>query len=55
VVEELLRFLDAEIVADWLTAPQYELGEQAPIEALRQGRLADVLQAVNASEHGAYV
>jgi transcriptional regulator with XRE-family HTH domain len=55
VVEELLRFLDSEIIADWLTAPQYELGEQAPIEALRQGRLADVLQAANASEHGAYV
>jgi hypothetical protein len=54
-VDDLLRFLDPEVVPDWLTAPQFELGNAAPMEALRTGRLAEVLLAANATEHGAYV
>lgn len=54
VVGELARFMDPAVIADWLTAPQPELDGREPIERLRQGRLADVLQAVNATEHGAY-
>ncbi|HEX2205169.1 MAG TPA: antitoxin Xre/MbcA/ParS toxin-binding domain-containing protein [Longimicrobium sp.] len=54
VVGELARFMDPAVIADWLTAPQPELDGREPIERLRQGRLTDVLQAVNATEHGAY-
>jgi transcriptional regulator with XRE-family HTH domain len=54
-VDELLRFLDPEVIVDWLTTPQFELQDQPPIEALRQGRLADVLQTANATEQGAYI
>jgi hypothetical protein len=54
-VDELLHFLDPEVVPDWLTTEQFELGGRTPMEALDDGRLADVLQAVNATEHGAYV
>lgn len=53
-VDTLLRFLDPEVVPDWLTTEQFEL-HSGPIEALRAGRLAEVLQAANATEHGAYV
>jgi transcriptional regulator with XRE-family HTH domain len=53
-VEVLLRFLDPEVVPDWLTTEQFELSA-TPMEALRAGRLAEVLQAANATEHGAYV
>jgi DNA-binding transcriptional regulator YiaG len=52
-VDELLRFLDPEVVPDWLTTEQFEL-QGTPMEALQQGRLAEVLQAANATEHGAY-
>jgi hypothetical protein len=53
-MEVLLRFLDPEVVPDWLTTEQFELSA-TPMEALRAGRLAEVLQAANATEHGAYV
>ncbi len=53
-VDALLRFLDPEVVSDWLTTEQFEL-RAAPIEALRAGRLAEVLQTANATEQGAYV
>lgn len=54
-VDELLRFLDSEVVPDWLTTGQFELQGRTPMEALREGHLADVLQAANATEYGAYV
>lgn len=53
-VEVLLRFLDPEVAPDWLTTEQFEL-LATPMESLRAGRLAEVLQAANATEHGAYV
>lgn len=54
-VHALVQFLDPEVVADWLTTDAEELGGVAPVEALRQGRLAEVLQLANATEHGAYL
>lgn len=54
-VDTLHRFLHPSVIADWLTTPQFQLGDRTPVEALREGRLADVLQAANATEHGAYV
>lgn len=54
-VHALVQFLDPEVVADWLTTEAEELGGVAPVEALRQGHLADVLQLANATEHGAYL
>jgi hypothetical protein len=41
-------------VQDWLTAPKLPLANRTPLEALREGRLADVLHAANAAEHDAY-
>ncbi|HEX7242406.1 MAG TPA: Rv2175c family DNA-binding protein [Longimicrobiaceae bacterium] len=55
VVEMLDRFLDPDVIADWLLTEQFSLGGRTPVDALRAGRLAEVLQAVNAMEHGAYV
>jgi len=54
-VDTLLRFLHPTVIADWLATPQFQLGDRTPVEALREGRLADVLQAANATEHGAYI
>ncbi len=54
VVQELERFLDPEVIGDWLLGEQLALGGRTPVEALRDGRLAEVLQLANATEHGAY-
>jgi transcriptional regulator with XRE-family HTH domain len=55
VVTELESFLDPDVIPDWLATEQHALGGCTPVEALREGRLADVLYAANATEHGAYV
>jgi hypothetical protein len=54
VVTELDRFLDPDVIPDWLLTEHHALGGRTAVQALREGRLADVLLAVNATEHGAY-
>ncbi len=53
-VDVLRRFLHPSVLDDWLTSPKVQLRDQTPVEALREGRLTEVLQAANAAEHGAY-
>ncbi|HEX8317093.1 hypothetical protein [Longimicrobium sp.] len=55
VVQELAEFLDPDVIPDWLMTEQHTLAGRTPVQALREGSLADVLQAVNATEHGAFV
>lgn len=55
VVNELEEFLDPDVIPDWLLTRQYALGGETPVRALREGQLAEVLQAANATEHGAYI
>jgi hypothetical protein len=55
VVEELDNFLDPDVISDWLLTEQLTLGGRTPMQALRDGDLAQVLQLVNATEHGAYI
>ena len=54
-VDALRRILHPAVVTSWLTAPKFDLGDRTPIEMLREGRLPEVLQSVNATEHGAYI
>jgi len=54
-VAELAEFLDPDVIPDWLVTEQHTLGGLTPVDALRDGRLAEVLFAANATEHGAYV
>lgn len=55
VVRELEEFLDPEVIPDWLLTEQFALNGRTPVEALRDGHLAEVLQTANATEHGAYI
>jgi transcriptional regulator with XRE-family HTH domain len=55
VVQELEEFLDPDVISDWLLTEQYTLGGRTPVQALRDGHLAEVLQTANATEHGAYI
>jgi hypothetical protein len=52
VVDELERIYDPDVIADWLFADR--LGGLSPMELLRQGNLAEVLQLINAASTGAY-
>lgn len=54
VISALGEFLDEDVTGDWLLSSQLQLGGRTPLQALREGHLADVLQAANATEHGAY-
>lgn len=54
VVQELTEFLHPDVIPDWLVTEQHTLGGRTPVQALREGSLADVLQAANATEHGAF-
>jgi transcriptional regulator with XRE-family HTH domain len=54
VVAELAEFLDPDVIGDWLLSESELLAGRTPLQALRGGRLADVLQAANATEQGAY-
>jgi hypothetical protein len=52
-VSELLTIYDAEVVPEWLHGrPQGET--RSPLEWLREGNLAEVLNLINASATGAY-
>jgi DNA-binding transcriptional regulator YiaG len=55
VVQELEEFLDPDVIPDWLLTEQYTLAGRTPVDALRAGQLAEVLQTANATEHGAYI
>jgi transcriptional regulator with XRE-family HTH domain len=55
VVQELEVFLDPDVIPDWLLTEQYMLAGRTPVDALRAGQLAEVLQTANATEHGAYI
>lgn len=55
VVQELEEFLDPDVIPDWLLTEQYTLGSRTPVDALRNGHLAEVLHLANATEHGAYI
>ena len=55
VVDALLDFMDPDVVPDWLETGQYEARGRAPLDLLREGRLSEVLQLVNATETDAYV
>jgi hypothetical protein len=55
VVQELQEFLDPDVVPDWLLTEQFSLGGRTPLQALRDGDLAEVLRAVSETEHGSYI
>ena len=54
VVEEARKVLHPAVIGDWLGTPQYELDGRTTVEALREDQLTSVLQAVTATEYGAY-
>lgn len=54
IVEMLLRWLPEELVEDWLRGPNEHLEGRAPAHLLGQGRIADVIGAVEAMKAGVF-
>lgn len=54
VVQLLTGFLGETTIPKWLQAPNPRLGDRAPLYMLRQGRLPDVIAAIQAEKSGAF-
>ena len=53
-VARLADHYEPSTIQKWLVASNPELGDEAPIELLRQGRLPEILMAVEAQTNGAF-
>ena len=54
VVEMLGRWIAPEVIEDWLHGPNAHLSGNAPAFLIGQGRVADVIGAIEAEKAGAY-
>lgn len=54
VVSLLRGFLEKEIIIDWLFGINAHLGDRRPLDVLRDGRLSEVVAAVEAEKSGAF-
>jgi len=54
VLGRLLDLYDADTAGKWLRGFNAHLGDRRPIDLLAAGRVAGVLQAIEAEEAGAY-
>jgi small subunit ribosomal protein S16 len=53
-IELLTGFLDARSIPKWLSGTNAHLGDRRPIDVLTQGRLSEVIAAIEAEKSGAY-
>lgn len=54
VVSLLENFLDARSIPKWLRGVNAHLGDRRPIDVIRQGRLSEVVAAIEAEKAGAF-
>ena len=54
VLSRLTAFLVPETAMKWLTGVNAHLGDRRPIDLLRQGRVAEVIAAIEQFEAGSY-
>lgn len=54
VLSRLTTFLSSETAEKWLMGMNTHLGDRRPIDLLRQGRVAEVIAAIEQFETGAY-
>lgn len=53
-VTMLDSFLEPEVVGDWLFGVNAQLGNRRPVDVLRDGRLSEVVAAIEATRSGSY-
>jgi hypothetical protein len=54
VVQALRQVLDADAVPDWLLGVNAHLNHRRPLDLLREGRVAEVMHAVEAERTGSF-
>ena len=54
VVSLLASFLDERSIPKWLHGLNAHLGDRRPIDVIRQGRLSEVIAAIEAEKAGAF-
>jgi len=54
VVSLLEGFLEVGSIAKWLRGMNAHLGDRRPIDVIRQGRLSEVVAAIEAEKAGAF-
>jgi uncharacterized protein (DUF2384 family) len=54
VVQALRQFAEPAAIPDWLLGINAHLNDQRPIDLLRQGRLAQVIAAIEAERAGSF-
>lgn len=54
VVSLLAGFLDERSISKWLHGLNAHLGDRRPIDVIRQGRLSEVVAAIEAEKAGAF-
>jgi hypothetical protein len=54
VVSLLRGYLEEEAIPDWLLGVNAQLGDRRPVDVLRDGRLSEVVAAIEAEKSGAY-
>lgn len=54
VVSLLENFLDISSIPKWLRGVNAHLGDRRPIDVIRQGRLSEVVAAIEAEKAGAF-
>jgi hypothetical protein len=54
VIQLLTGFLREGTIPKWLQAPNPRLGDRTPLYMLRQGRLPDVIAAIQAEKSGSF-
>jgi hypothetical protein len=54
VISLLSTYLEPEVFQDWLYGVNGQLGHRRPIDVLREGRLSEVIAAIEAERSGAF-
>ncbi len=54
VVSLLDEYLEDEVIPDWLHGINAHLGDRRPLEVIREGRLSEVVRAIEAEKSGAF-
>ena len=54
VVEMLGRWLEAELISEWLVGLNAHLANRSPAYLIRRGHIADVIGAIEAEKAGVY-
>lgn len=54
MISLLSTYLEPEVAHDWLFGVNAQLGHRRPLDVLREGRLSEVIAAIESERSGAF-